>query len=307
MHFAAKSKSALLALLTLSCAQERNPYKDRYMQGGTQGASASGAGANSGNAAGASGNTSTAGAVVADPAATTKAADAGAIAAESKTGVALICSNPAALAKFQAEVAVLCVDGKPTQAFATALAAPYKGGANPPLVKIKSVDNNGTSEFIVLAVIEIPKPVTETFGKRLSLNAGTLTAGNATVTQTVVSSTPAGSGDAMGAAEVKFDLNVSVGIIKVNNISILQNDSVALNPDKSIIATLGYLKPGAPDNTDDILSNSLSFMMGEGNVTKVIQVNHQMVNNKGQAATAEQTVIGIGQASMTNAYNKLSQ
>jgi len=303
--------TALLSLLTLSCAEEKNPYRDRYMSGVPVGAS--NPSDTSGNATGqttnpgAGGGTGT-GAVVADPNATQKPADAGAIAETAKTGVALICSGSPALAKFQAELAVLCVDGKPTQTFAAALAAPYKGGPNPPLVKVKAVDNNGVSEFIVLAVIEIPKPVADVFAKRQMLTSGTTTAGNATVTQTVVATTPAAGGDKLGSSDVKFDLNVSVGIIKVNNVSMLQIDAVALNADKSLITTMGGLKQGAPDNQDDILSNSLSFMLGEGpNVTKLIQVNHQMVNNRGQAATAEQTVVGIGQASMTSAYMKLTQ
>lgn len=299
--------ASLCTFFAWSCAEEKNPYRDRYSSGTMTGASGSQSNSNAtaGGAAAAAGGAAT-GAVTADPNATSKPADQGAIAAASKTGVALICSNPPALAKFQAELAVLCVNGQPTQTFASALAAPYKGGANPPLVKVKSVDNNGTSEFIVLAVIEVAKPIADVFAKNDMFSTGMLTAGNATVTQTVVSSAP-GAGDMLNSSEVKFDLNVSVGIIRVNNISMLTKDSIALNADKSVIATLSGLKAGAPDNSDDILSNSLSFMIGEGNVTKLVSVNHQMVNNRGQAATAEQTVVGIGQATMTSIHGKASQ
>ena len=64
MRIAAKSNTALLALLTFSCAQERNPYKDRYMQGATQGAS--GSGSPSANATGTPGTTGTTGNVAAE-------------------------------------------------------------------------------------------------------------------------------------------------------------------------------------------------------------------------------------------------
>lgn len=297
---------SFLVLLGASCSEEKNPYASRYTSGAT--APVTGTATNPGSTSPAvNGGTP----VVAD---TTEAAkDAGtaakpdAIAKASLAGVQLICSNPPALAKAQAELGVLCLNGQPTQAFANALAAPYKGGANPPLVLIKSVDNNGTSEFIVLAVIEVPKPVADVFAKRSQLTMGTLTAGNATVTQSVVTTVPAAGGDNLGGADIKFDLNVSVGIIRVANTSILQAESTALNADKSVIATISALKPGAPDNADDILSTSLSFMMQDGTGTKLISVNHQMVNNRGQAATAEQTVTGIGRATMTDTFTKLMQ
>jgi hypothetical protein len=306
MRIARKLLPSVLCLFGVSCAEEKNPYASRYVAGGTAPAT--------GTADAGTGNTGTAAAGSPSVMNTQEAAkDAGtvakpdAIAKASLAGVQLICSNPPALAKAQAELSVLCLNGQPTQAFANALAAPYKGGANPPLVLIKLVDNNGTSEFIVLAVIEVPKPVAEVFGKRAQLSTGTLTAGNATVTQSVVTQVPAAGGDNMGGAEIKFDLNVSVGIIRVANTSILQADSNALNAEKSVISTISMLKPGAADNADDILSTSLSFMMQDGNATKIISVNHQMVNNRGQAATAEQTVTGIGRATMTDTYTKLMQ
>ncbi len=308
MRFRCKILTSLVALLELSCAEEKNPYASRYSTSGTPAAAAA---SDTSPASSANGQPAGPGAATPEtPAAakdTTTAAKPEAIAKASLAGVQLICSNPAALAKVQAEVAVLCTNGQPTQAFATALAAPYKGGANPPLVTIKSVDVNGTSEFIVLAVIEVAKPVADVFAKRAMLTTGTLTAGNATVTQSVVANTPAAGGDNLGSSDIKFDLNVSVGIIKVANTSILQADITALNPEKSVIATVSSLKAGAPDNTDDILSTSINFMMQDGNATKVISVNHQMVNNRGQAATAEQTVVGIGKATMTDVYTKLSQ
>jgi hypothetical protein len=307
MRIARKILPSFLVFFGASCAEEKNPYASRYTAGETTAATGT---ANAG-AQGPSASTGAATPAVMD---TTEAAkDAGtvakpdAIAKASLAGVQLICSNPPVLAKAQAELNVLCLNGQPTQAFANALAAPYKGGANPPLQLIKSVDNNGTSEFIVLAVIEVPKPVADVFAKRAQLSTGTLTAGNATVTQSVLTQIPAAGGDNVGGAEIKFDLNVSVGIIRVNNTSILLAESTALNAEKSVISTISMLKPGAPDNADDILSTSLSFMMQDGNATKIISVNHQMVNNRGQAATAEQTVTGIGRATMTDTYTKLMQ
>jgi len=305
-----KSKifTSFLVCLGFSCAQEKNPYKSRYQTSGTPAsaveASNNSNGTNSTVDSGAN-NSGTGNTAPAQE--TAQAAKPESIPKASLAGVQLICSNPAALAKAQAELAPLCVNGQPTQAFANALAAPYKGGANPPLVTIKSVDVNGTSEFIVLAVIEVPKLIADVFAKRAMLTTGTLTAGNATVTQAVVATRPAAGGDNMGSTDVKFDLNVSVGIIRVANTSILQADATALNADKTLIATFSSLKAGAADNTDDILSNSLSFMIGEGGTTKLVSVNHQMVNNRGQPATAEQTVVGIGRATMTDVFTKLMQ
>ena len=304
MCFRKKLAFSLLSVLGMSCAEEKNPYKTRYETSGPSSTATSSAPSSSGNSLPADTTATNAPTPAQD---TTTAAKPDAIPKASLAGVQLICSNPPALAKFQAELAVICTNGQPTAAFASALAAPYKGGATPPLVILKSTDVNSVSEFIVLAVIEVAKPIADTFAKRASLTAGTLTVGNASLIQTNVATTAATGGANLGGSDVKFDLTVKAGIITVNNISILQLDSVALNTEKSVIATLSALKVGAPDNTDDMLSNSLSFMMQDGTGTKVISVNHQIAANKGQGATAEKTVLDLGRAAMTDAYTKLSQ
>ncbi|MCX6128367.1 MAG: hypothetical protein NTX25_04795 [Proteobacteria bacterium] len=301
--------SALAIFLGISCADEKNPYKAGYKSSSTEAAKKGGDDALPkdgtpivpGPVMGEQKPGSVPMPIPGEPAAKPV------VPAQSLTGVQVICANPPALAKVQTELAVLCANGQVTPAFASALAAPYKGGANPPLVSIKSVDVNGVSEFIVLAVIEVPKTVAEVFDRRATLPSGTLTAGNAVVTQTVIGNTPPSSGSNLGSLDINFSLNVTVGIIKVANVSILQNDSIALNADKTVIASISSLKAGAADNTDDILSTSLSFNIQEGNVTKVISVNHQMVNNRGQVAAAAQTVLDIGKATMTDVYTKLTK
>jgi hypothetical protein len=289
-------------LLALSCADEKNPYKNRYETQGTSGAASPASG--TGNATAAD---TTAPAQTVSEAETKTAADTESIAKESLTALQMICGNQPALAKFAAEMAVLCVNGQPSQAFANALAAPYKGGANPPLVVVKSMDNNGISEFILLAVLEVPKPIADVFAKRDLTHKGTMTEGNATVTQTELSATPGNGAEQLGSYDVKFDLNVRVGIINVADTRILQQDFVALTPDKSLISSMTYLKPGAPENEENILANSVSFWIGDKNTTKLISVNHQMVDNRGQAATAEQTVTSIGRRTMTDTYTAFSQ
>ncbi len=292
----------ICGLLGFSCADEKNPYKNRYESQGTTGPTSPVTG--TGNAVASNGAAPVATASEAD---TKTAAKTETIAKESLSAVQMICGNQPSLAKFAAEMAVLCVNGQPSQAFANALAAPYKGGANPPLVLVKSVDNNGISEFILLAVLEVPKPIADVFAKRDLTHKGTMTEGNATVTQTELSATPGNGAEQLGSYDVKFDLNVRVGIINVADTRILQQDFIALTPDKSLITSMSYLKPGAADNTDNILANSVSFWIGDKNTTKLISVNHQMVDNRGQAATAEQTVTSIGRRTMTDTYTMFSQ
>lgn len=292
----------ICGLLGFSCAEEKNPYKNRYEKAGTTGGVSAATG--TGNAAA---DSSGAPVATATEAETKTAANTEAIAKESLSAVQMICGNQPSLAKFAAEMAVLCVNGQPSQAFANALAAPYKGGANPPLVLVKSVDNNGISEFILLAVLEVPKPIADVFAKRDLTHKGMMTEGNATVTQTELAATPGNGAEQLGSYDVKFDLNVRVGIINVADTRILQQDFVGLTPDKSLIASMTYLKPGAADNTDNILANSVSFWIGDKNTTKLISVNHQMVDNRGQAATAETTVTSIGRRTMTDTYTMFSQ
>ncbi|HYX34948.1 MAG TPA: hypothetical protein VE954_17775 [Oligoflexus sp.] len=302
-HHLRGSIVTLCSVLSFSCADEKNPYKNRY-ETQTSGPAGAATGSNSGNATvNADGSSSPA----VNEADTKTAANTDTIAKESLSAVQMICGNQPALAKFAAEMAVLCVNGQPSQAFANALAAPYKGGANPPLVLVKSVDNNGISEFVLLAVLEVPKPITEVFAKRDLTHKGTMTEGNATVTQTELTATPGAGGDQLGSFDVKFDLKVTVGIINVADTRILQQDFIGLTPDKSLISAVTYLKPGAADNTDNILANSVSFWIGDKNTTKLISVNHQMVDNRGQAATAETTVTSIGRRTMTDTYTTFSQ
>lgn len=294
----------ICSLLSFSCADEKNPYKDRYE---TQTAGPAGAVTGTPSTGNATVDANGAATPAANEADTKTAAKTDAIAKESLNAVQMICGPQPSLAKFAAEIAVLCVNGQPSQAFANALAAPYKGGANPPLVVVKSVDNAGISEFILLAVLEVPKPIADVFAKRDLTHKGTMTEGNATVTQTELSATPGAGGDQLGSYDVKFDLNVRVGIINVADTRILQQDFLALTPDKSLISSVSYLKPGAADNTDNILATSVSFWIGDKNTTKLISVNHQMVDNRGQAATAEQTVQSIGRRTMTDTYTAFSQ
>ncbi|WP_141732828.1 hypothetical protein [Oligoflexus tunisiensis] len=293
----------ICGLLSFACADEKNPYKNRYE---TQGSTAGTPGAATGTV-NASADASGTPATQVSEADTKTAADTDDIAKESLSAVQMICGNQPSLAKYAAEMAVLCVNGQPSQAFANALAAPYKGGANPPLVIVKSVDNNGISEFILLAVLEVPKPIADVFAKRDLTHKGTITEGNATVTQTELSATPGNGADQLGSYDVQFDLNVRVGIINVADTRILQQDFVSLNADKSLIASMSYLKPGAADNADNILATAVSFWIGEGANTKLVSVNHQMTDNRGQAATAEQTVTTLGRRTMTESYNTFSQ
>lgn len=300
-HRLLKTLSLATGVLVTSCAAEKNPYASRY---GTQ--PTAGPQTATSNPSAASGNP-TNNIVVANEADTKTAAKTDSIAKESLSAVQMICANPPSLAKFAAEMAVICVNGQPTQAFANALAAPYKGGANPPLVVVKSVDVNGISEFILLAVLEVPKPITAVFAKRDLTHKGTMTEGNATVTQTEIAATPGNGTDQLGSYDVKFDLNVKVGIITVADTRILQQDFLGLTTDKSLIGSVSYLKPGAADNAENILANSVSFWIGDASSTKLISVNHQMVDNRGQPATAEQTVQAIGRRTMTDSYTNFSQ
>ena len=227
----------------------------------------------------------------------------------SLTAAQVICASGPKLTKTAAEFAVVCINGQPTQAFASALAAPYKGGATVPLVTIKSVVGaNNESEFIFLGVMEVAKPFAAVSALSPTISTGTVTTTNATVVQSVAATRASAGGDDLGGQDVSFALTVKAGPITVNNVSILQQDTIALNPEKTITGNQSMLKAGAADNSDDILSTSVSFMFGDGTAaTKIVTVNHQKINNRGQAQTAATSATDIGKAILADVHKRLSQ
>lgn len=222
-------------------------------------------------------------------------------------GVPLICANASAFVSVQAEFDALCKDGKATDTFAKAYAAPYKGGADVPLVVIKSTDLNSVSEFMFLAVIEVAKPIADVMKLKKDFNSGTIVAGNSTVVQTVLASTPPVNQTQLESLDIKFAVTLTVGILKFNSVSVQKSDSFVLNSKKSVEASIGRLKVGAPENSKAILANTLSFMIQEGDKTRIVSVNHQKINNQGQGATAAKSAVDIGKAMMKDAYMKGSR
>jgi hypothetical protein len=290
---------AIFLTLTLACKEE-NPYRDEYTRTDAGSAkpaeSAEGSSNTQTNAPSAEGSEEEA----------KEAAEEGAIEEEDVNAVDMVCQDPAALANFQVEYQVLCTDGQPTQAFADALANPYQGD-NPQPKLLKSDDVNGISHFVLIAPLQVPQTIDALFDQRAQFHQNSFTVGNATFSQTELASTPAEGGNGLGSFDVQTNLDVSVGIINVNDVMVQKSVFTKIAADQSVIANTATLIENAPDNSDNIVNNIVSIWIADGQSTKIITVTHQQVNNRGQPDTAQTTFLDIGTQLMVDTYATFAQ
>ena len=311
---------AYLLIFLCSCA-ENNPYKDRVRQDGGSTVkaldntnSSNGQAANeenesqgesleTGNDPDAASTPTVSGTTVAD---TKTVADPADIPKASLSATEIICSSAASYPKFAAEYAVLCLNGVPTSAFANLLTTAFNGTGTPQPSKIKSVDVNGVSEFILATSFQVNRPIKTAFTNGRALNDMSFVEGNATFTMATVSEKPATEGMDLGSGVRKQTVVVKVSIITVQDISISDNQYVNLK-DQMVISTMSALKPGEADNTDNILGNGLNFLIADGNGTKVVVIAHQQLNNRGQHAAAETTALAVARRMTVEGFNALSK
>ena len=214
----------------------------------------------------------------------------------------VICSSAANYPKFATEFAVLCLNGSPTAAFAALLNAPFSGTGTPNPSKIKSVDVNGVSEFIFATSFQTPKPLMTALTKSEVLNDISFVEGNATFTTATVSERAPAGGMDLGGLVRKQTVTVKVAIISITDISISDGQYVNLK-DQLVVSAMSGLKPGEADNSDNILGNTLSFFIADGNSTKVVAVAHQQLNNRGQHAAAETSALALSKRLTLEGYN----
>lgn len=291
----------LISLTAAACTDESNPYKDGAVQTGTAAKTGDGT-AQTGAATPTGGGSAPAAAVPNVAGDTQKPADPAT--APALTGAAIVCADQEATAKYPVEMAVLCVNGKPSQAFADALSKTFNGTGTPTLGVIKSVDNAGTSTFVIMSGFEVPKGQADLLAKKASLNPSNIVEGNATYTQAETRAIPAAGGKDLGGFELTATLRVSVAIVTVNDVRAMTRDFVMLK-EGSVVRSATYLTPGAADNADNIVANILSFWITEGNTTKIIGVTHQQAANRNQHATAETTILNLGRRTVIDGYTAL--
>lgn len=287
-------------LAHLGC-QEENPYTDGMVKKSTpQGAEDEGT-----NSGGGQSQNSTA---ENEESASNEAANEEEIAEESLTVTQSICGDQPTLANHTEEMNLLCQDGKPTVAFVNALEQPYTGDGAPNPTLATSIDNDGVSQFVLIAALKVPSPPEQVEAARTALNQLSFTEGNATVAQTELSLTPSNEAPITETAEIQFDLDVSLGIITVNDRRILTRDFITFDEELGIKGYRTYLTANAPDNEDNIVANQISFSIpNEDNTTTLISVTHQQADNRGQHDTAETTFVNVAGRLMTETMAAIGQ
>lgn len=216
-----------------------------------------------------------------------------------------LCADPTFFGSVSVEYGVICQTGQLSQVASQALLNPYRGVGSPPLIRVYMASSGSTTELIFLTALEVARPLSAVMQNLNLLPSGTVSASNATISQQVVATRPP-AGGSLGSADIRSELTVK-SIITVSNVSLYREDLVPLTPDQSMVVGIRTLIPGAPDNADDILGNSLNFLVGSGQNTLVISVNHSIINNRGMASLAEKTATEIALALMADAFAKLSQ
>lgn len=224
--------------------------------------------------------------------------------AETLTTGQAICGSEGMFGNHAEEFAVVCLNGQPNTAFANALAGAYAGAGEATPTLIKSIDNNGVSQFVLIAAIKVAQTVDEVVAEQAVLNESDFTEGNASVTQTVLSDTAVNQNEILSRAEIQFDLRVSVGIINVNDTRMLTKELIEINPELGIKGYRTTLTAGAAENEDNIIANQISFFVpNEDGGSTLIVISHQQADNRNQHQTAETTFVSLARRTMVDGYN----
>ena len=265
---------SVLLLVLLGC-EESNPYAGGVKQGekSEEASTASATGDNSANVEVAEGQDE-----VAED-----------LSEEAKTVTQAICASDALFSGIKATFDVACVDGQATVAMASALENPFDGTGEPSINLLQSDDVNGVSEFMVISSVKVPLTPQEVLDRSADINNADAVAGNATVTQTEVSSTPGDNNPIVIASEVNFQLDVNVGIISVSDTRILVREYIMVDEETNVFGYRSYLKAGEPDNEDNILANQMTLYVPVEDGTILIGISQQHTDNRGRHATAEET------------------
>lgn len=300
--------NAAFMIACLTACNEKNPYTEDMKrseaastpeQTVNNGANRSDLGQSNGNGS----NTGTDQAVIEDQ--PTEAAEEGDIEATKLTSVEIICNQEGLVTQYPVEMGYLCLDGQATQTMADLLANPYQGDAQGPARILKADDVNGISHLISASSLRINRPINEVFDRRSAMNSFTVEQGNARYTIQQANTIPAATGT-LGGFEVTTALNVTVGIIQVNDTALQVRELRDISGDMSVIADVAKLKPNDPANQAAILSNLVSFWIADEASTTMIVITHQQVNNRGQAQRAADTFASIGLAIDRQVFNIVS-
>ena len=212
----------------------------------------------------------------------------------------LACS--AMLDAVKASFDVACVDGKATVALADALENPYDGTGVPNINLLQSDDVNGVSQFMVITSFTVPTDPDGVLAMVNAMNEADFTEGNATITQTELTSTPGDNSPLTLTTEVEFGLDVSVGIITVNDVRHLTKEFMKFGSEGNIQGSKVYLTEGAPDNEDNIIADQASFWIPTETGTTIITVSQQHAENRNRHETAEETFLAVAQRTLVDTF-----
>ena len=217
-----------------------------------------------------------------------------------------ICGSGATFSSVSEAFSAACVDGQASVALAGALESPYEGAGDPVINLLQSDDINGVSQFLVITSLKVASTPEEILAQSNAMNEDDFEEGNATVTQTEVSSNPGDSSPVSLATEIQFDLNVSVGIINVADTRILTKEYLKVSEEGGILGYRSFLKSGAPDNEDNIIASQVSFWVPDETGTIFITVSQQHAENRNQHETAETTFLNIARRTLLQTYGLLN-
>lgn len=224
----------------------------------------------------------------------------------SKTTVQLICQEPELFQNFALEIGVFCQNGQPTNQFINALNSPYQGSGTPQVPLIVSEDNNRISQFVLVFAMEVPNDIASVRSRIPAVNSQTITAGNATMRQTELE-TLVPSGRLVGGADVRMDVTVSVFLgITITDNMVQRRENHSMDPNSTLFASIGYLKPNDPLNSPESVSNVVGFIIADGEKTMLINVLHQQVANQGFHTQARNSALAMARQNVVQMYNLLS-
>ena len=219
------------------------------------------------------------------------------ISEEALTVTEVICANADKFETVKGSFEAACIDGNPSVALVNALDAPYDGTGDPEFTVLQSDEDGNTSKFMGVTALLLDANIVQIFENASALNELSYSADNVEVIQTEISSA-LGGGDYTLTSESSFSMTVTSGLVVVEDERILTKETFSFGENSELHATQIYLKPGAPENAENLLADQLVFWIPSDNGTIAVTFTQQHADNRGLHQVAEEVFLGVAEQQM---------
>ena len=279
-----------VAMLLHGCSQEANVYATNPVPSDTSTNGGSSAAGN-GNVDATGGNVGTSTGNIGASTGNVGASGGGSMSATDMFDLA--CNKLAAMSVtgVDAEIAVFCSGGKGTTEMKSLVTTAFTGTGTPSFPPIVPISSDPTTSITVAMLAGADKfalGLAAVDAKRDAVHVMTVKTSDVTITNKVLSTTPAVDTTHLECYELEQDITTSIGV-KMDSV---QNECwIRLSTTPAILFGYRILTPGNATNQPNTSNEQVTFMIETAAAsTYVLEVYHIGVNNMGMSTIAESLI-----------------